>query len=92
MDRNINISIYQLKAWGESIALSVCEQFGVNKMGTYRQGVVTYGQFFKDNVANGKLQPIRKGRGDNGKREYSVRDILSLIAAEKEKAQLATHD
>lgn len=92
MKQNINITINQLKAFGETIAISVCEQFGVNTLVTYRQGIITYGQFFKDNVASGKLQPVKKGKGEKGKREYSVRDVIALLATEKEKAQLVNID
>lgn len=87
-DASINISIPQLQAFGQTIALSVVEQMGVNTLISYRQGESTYGKFFKDAVASGKLTPASIGNGKNGKRLFAVRDIIALRAEEEEKAAL----
>lgn len=87
MKGTVTMTAAQLQFWGESIALGVCEQFGVKTMISYRQGVATYGQFFRDCVSSGRLQE-KKTTMKKGKREFAVRDILALIAEEDDKACL----
>ena len=48
----------------------------------------TYGKFFTDAVAAGRLHPCRIEAGRGGAKKYRVVDILSLKAADSAKAEL----
>lgn len=42
----------------------------------------TYGEWFKEAIAVGKISPCRIGLGSSGTKWYSIQDILALKATE----------
>lgn len=77
-----------LFAVAQMAAVATCEMFGVNAVVSYTQGVARYGSFFKDMVKARRLVPRYAGKGNTGKRQYAVKDILALMAEESAKAEL----
>ena len=53
-----------------------------------KKAIALYGVWFRDAVNAGRLLPCRIGKGENGKRWYSVESILSLRAADEAPAEL----
>lgn len=54
----------------------------------YTQASATYGRWFEDAVKDGRLQESRRGVGKNGRRWFSVEDILTLKAYDTARAEL----
>lgn len=55
---------------------------------SYRKGRDTYGKWFTDAVAAGRLFPCRVEEGKCGTRFYSVKDILALKVEDYSKCEL----
>lgn len=69
-------------------AITTCEMMGVDTAISFSEGARTYGSFFREMVKAGRLRPCRSGKGKNGKRFFSVKDIIALQAEEQAKAEL----
>lgn len=52
------------------------------------EGERRFGRWFSDQVKAGNLRPVRCGRGTNGKRWFSVEDILALKASQQLRASV----
>lgn len=55
---------------------------------SYTKASAKFGNFFRDMVKAGRLQPRRVGNGRNGTHRYAVSDILALKREEEAKAKL----
>lgn len=53
-----------------------------------KKAIALYGVWFRDAVASGRLRPCRIGKGDSGKRWYSIQAILTLRAADEAPAEI----
>lgn len=53
-----------------------------------RRGMMVYGMWFREAVANGALKPSRIGRGKRANKYYSTKDILAYRAKAEIKAQI----
>lgn len=72
-------------------AAQVMEALGVSSGRiTQRQAEETYGRWFRDAVKAHRLKPVSIGEGRNGRKMYSVREILALRAEDAAKASLET--
>jgi len=72
-------------------AVQVMEALGVTSGHiSQRQAEDVYGKWFKDAVKSHRLRPVSVGDGKNGKKLYSVRDILALRASDAARASLST--
>jgi hypothetical protein len=54
-----------------------------------REALRSYGTYFRQAVADGRIKPVRLGNGARPKKYYSVKEILLLKAKDAAKAQLA---
>lgn len=88
MESTHNYTTCDLLAASKLGALAICELLGVNTEMSYTKAAAEFGQFFKDAVRAGKIQPKRVGKGRNGTRKYAVSDIVALRAEEESKARL----
>lgn len=53
-----------------------------------RKGMMLYGLWFREAVANGSLKPSRIGNGVRANRYYSTKEVLAYRAKMEVKAQL----
>ena len=68
---------------------STLEQLGIHPGEiSMRQAKKTYGKWFLDSIARGRIYPCRVEDGRAGTRWYRVVDILALKVEEGAKAQL----
>lgn len=79
----------QMQAVAELAVAEVLKALGVHS-GEMSQSAAgrTYGKWFTEAVAAGRLQPSRVGSGANGTRWYAIEDILSLKAQDAERAKI----
>jgi hypothetical protein len=72
-------------------AAQVMEALGVTSGRiTQRQAEETYGKWFRDAIRDHRIKPVSVGEGRNGRRMYSVKDILALRAEDAARASLET--
>lgn len=53
-----------------------------------REALRTYGTYFRELVANGRIKPVRVGNGARPKKYYSVKQILTMKAKDAAAAHL----
>jgi hypothetical protein len=53
-----------------------------------RKAIETYGKWFKDQVEDGTIRPIRIEEGKHGAKIYSVTDILAVRVRQSAPAEL----
>lgn len=88
MENLTNLNTKMIRRICEMTALATCDMLGINTELTYTRASAEYGQFFRDMVRSGRITPTRVGKGRNGTRWYSAKDIIALRAEEESKARL----
>lgn len=72
-------------------AVQVMEALGVSSGRiSQTQAEEVYGKWFKDAVKNRRIKPVSIGEGRNGRRHYSVREILALRAEDAARSDIHT--
>lgn len=83
----------KMQAVAELAVAEVLKALGVHSGELSRSAASrTYGRWFDEAVAAGRLQPSRVGRGTTGTKWYSVEDILRLKAVDASRASLQIHN